>query len=110
VRVFHITSPEAAAAILRDGFRDGVIGRGWWPDERGVWVANPHTDPSSLGARRELNLLAVDVPEDELADYEVIEYDIDTGERFDKGGREWIVPAAVLNRWPVQDLGDVWGG
>ena len=66
VRVFHITGPKTAAAILRDGFRDGEVGRHWAPVDQGIWLPAPPFAAASLGARRELRLLAVALPEDAL--------------------------------------------
>ncbi len=68
-----------------------------------------------MGAEtKDLYLLAIDVDEDAIAPYETGEVD-GTGVAaspvvpawLDPADRpsEWIVPADVLNRWPVVDLG-----
>jgi hypothetical protein len=107
VRLYHVTSHEAAERIVRNGFRDGEIGRHWAPVEHGVWVADRPFDTASMGQVKSQALLALEVPEDAVAEYEIVEYDEETGERLDKAYREWIVPADVLNRWPVERAKDV---
>jgi hypothetical protein len=103
LRIFHLTSDEAAEGILRDGFSDE---HATFVDMPGVWVSAPVFDPASLGARKSARLLAIDLPSDALADVEVRVLGADdeplpSDDRY----REWVVPAAVLNRWPVVDLG-----
>jgi hypothetical protein len=85
--VFHRTTKDAAAKILRDGFRDTtsryLTDREW----SGVWVSDRPLD-NSEGASGEA-LLQIDIAEDLLTAFEWVE----EGEPF----REWLVPAAVLN-------------
>ncbi|HVQ79342.1 MAG TPA: hypothetical protein VMS82_05245 [Pseudolabrys sp.] len=81
--VFHRTTKDAAAKILRDGFRDTtsryLTDREW----SGVWVSDRPLD-NSEGASGE-----IDIAEDLLTAFEWVE----EGKPF----REWLVPAAVLN-------------
>jgi hypothetical protein len=85
--VFHRTTKDAAAKILRDGFRDTtsryLTDREW----SGVWVSDRPLD-NSEGASGEA-LLQIDIAEELLTAFEWVE----EGKRF----REWLVPAAVLN-------------
>ncbi|MFJ7413063.1 hypothetical protein ACIQWZ_19930 [Streptomyces sp. NPDC098077] len=85
---FHTT--DAAAAILRDGFRGGgggymLIGL----DLCGVFLADEPVGPNE-GAKGD-DVLAVVLPDGmALDDYEIVE-DL-------KGYREWCIPADVINR------------
>lgn len=89
MRVFHRTA--AGAQIERDGFRDPVVPRLIGGQAfLGVWVADSPLDGNE-GASGD-DLLAVELPEADLARYELSE--------DGRGYREWCVPAAVLNRWP----------
>ncbi|WP_078345262.1 hypothetical protein [Mycobacteroides chelonae] len=98
---FHTT--DAAATILRDGFRDST---GSYLFENlaltGVWIGDrPMT--VNEGAKGD-QVLHIKLPDHlDLRDYEVIEED--------KPYREWCVPAALLNEYaevtlpPANDLG-----
>jgi hypothetical protein len=93
---YHRTTAENGAAILREGFRDSEGTWGTLTLHRGVWVTlerpwdllitgpPPGDDPA---------LLIVEVPETAVAESEWIEEG--------KGYRELLVPAEVLNRYPV---------
>lgn len=100
MRVYHRTSRAAAERILRAGFCDDAA-----LIEYSLWVSVPPYDIASLPLGKREALLAVDLPEHELAPYEV-QTELPAGvERppIGPGGdyREWIVPAAILNQWPV---------
>ncbi len=88
--VYHRTSSTAANAILREGFRDAT---GKYMTEHlhtGVWVSNYPLD-SREGAHGDALLrIALDVPDDGLATFEWVE-------EGEKGYREFLIPAAVLN-------------
>jgi hypothetical protein len=92
---YHRTSARAAEAILREGFADaeGTFGTG--TVHRGVWVTleRPWDLAVAPVADDDPALLVIEVPDDAVADYEWIEED--------KGYREALVPADVLNRHPV---------
>ncbi|MFP5365143.1 MAG: hypothetical protein ACLGI5_20735 [Thermoleophilia bacterium] len=93
---YHRTSAEAAAEILRGGFRDtegtwatGNLHRGVWVTLERPWDLAVSGAPS---AETELALIVIEIPEAEIIDYEWIEEG--------KGYREALVPAEILNRWP----------
>jgi hypothetical protein len=94
VRLYHATSIEAAEAILRDGFREGHPHWAFQHDLgiSGVWLADHPVDENE-GAQRGDVLLAVDLPDHLRDDHELIEDDKPSG--------TWIVPAAILNCYPV---------
>jgi hypothetical protein len=89
--LFHCTTPEAAAAVLRDGFRGGsgsyLFAKLRWDD-----VVFLSTTPARVddGAKGEV-VLQVDTGDVDMTDYAVEEM-----------GRVWeyIVPASVLNALP----------
>jgi len=94
VRVYHRTS--AADQILAGGFRDAE-GNYLTPNTySGVWVGDCPLDENegAVGDR----VLAIEVPEEAIADFEWVEEL--------KGYREWLVPAEVLNRYPVTEVSD----
>src|SRR5262245_23965343 len=87
VTVFHRTTGESAAQILRGGFRD-TTGRYLTNQEwTGVWISDRPLD-NSEGASGE-TLLQIEIAEDIIAAYEWVE----EGKPY----REWLVPARVLN-------------
>lgn len=93
MRLFHRT--DAAAAILSDGFCDTSGSYGTSREHSGVWLSDTPLEVNDgvEGA----GLLAVEIPEDEIADFEWVE-------EF-KTYREWLVPAAIVNRHPVEAEG-----
>lgn len=101
MRLYHVTTSEAAAAIERRGFRDGddlsgplraLMGSG---APMGVWLSYAPLEPGpDLPPRRYDACFAIDVPRDLLDKYEWII------PGFSAAGdiREaWCVPAAALN-------------
>jgi hypothetical protein len=90
VIVYHQTL--AAEIILSDGFRDGEGIHMTRYAKQGVWVFDKPPKEISEGPGDQW--LAVDVPESELADFEWVE---DGRTSY----REWLVPADILNRYPV---------
>jgi hypothetical protein len=94
VRLFHATTPDAAATIMREGFRDAegsymlvnfVL--------RGVFVSDVPLDENEGCKGGEL--LEVTLPDDvDLDDFELVE-EGPTG--MGMGYREWCVPAETLN-------------
>ena len=95
VRLYHRT--DRADLILRDGFRDGRAPS--FPRLLGVWLSNRPLDVNE-GPKGD-ELLAVDVDESSINEYEVIE----EGKPY----REWCVPASLLNAravvWVVNENG-----
>jgi len=89
MKLFHVTTARAAAAILGEGFRDGN-GYGTAESFSGVWLADRPLDVNE-GAQGD-TVLAVRfaVPLSALADYEWIEQG--------KPYREWLVPANFIAR------------
>jgi hypothetical protein len=94
VRAFHRTAH--AVAILRDGFRDTtatyLTAREW----TGVCLSDMPLD-SNEGAEGD-DLLAVEIPEDVFADHEWMEEGM--------GYREALIPAELVNRYPVEVVGE----
>ena len=90
ITLYHRTTPEAAAAILADGFRDGSGTYLTQNIHTGVWLSGV---PLSAGDMFDLGdtLLKVMPPLtlDALNEYEWIE----EGQPY----REWLIPAAILN-------------
>ena len=95
-RAYHRTSGAVADAILSGGFRDREATWGTGETFRGVWVTLERPwDLAVAGTADsgELVLLVIEAPEAVVATYEWLE--------DDKGYREALVPADVLNRYPV---------
>jgi hypothetical protein len=92
--VYHVT--YEADAILTDGFRDGEGTYLTANVYRGVWVSDGPLDVNE-GADGN-RLFAIDIPETVIPDFEWVE--------DDKAYREWLVPAEVLNRFPVTEIID----
>jgi hypothetical protein len=97
-RLYHSTTEEAAASILREGFRDGTGSYGCVGITlTGVFVSDLPVDENE-GAKG-YAVLETNVPEG---------FDLD-GFGIVEEGRppwEWLIPAAVLNRWPVRLLSE----
>jgi hypothetical protein len=90
MKLYHKTMPDAANAILREGFRDGS-GR-YMVDKKfsGVWLSDSPLDVNAGGLGGEVILeLNFDGSDSEIADFEWIEKG--------KGYREWLIPAALVN-------------
>ncbi len=94
---FHTT--DAAAAILRDGFRDSTGGYMLASLElTGVWLGDSPMTVNE-GAKGD-QVLRVEIPGYvDLADFELIE----DGKPY----REWCVPAALVNEHATVELIDV---
>jgi hypothetical protein len=91
VTLYHSTTRENAASILREGFRDRTGKYMTTTDHTGVWLSDTPLDENE-GASSEA-LLSVELEEGILQLYEWVE----TG----KGYREFHVPAEIVNRVPV---------
>jgi hypothetical protein len=92
VRVFHTTDLAAARSIKERGFRDSTKSRGMDQERTGVWVADRagYQQEAPLDSR----VLILDLPEDELAEYEM-------SEEGDDPWREFLVPASILNTYEI---------
>ena len=88
MRFFHITSTANAEAILKEGFRDGpghyLTDQEW----TGVWVSTEPFDAYDADAK---TLVTIEIPEDVISEFEWVEEG--------KPIREWLIPAALLNRY-----------
>lgn len=96
--LYHATSPEAATAILRHGFRDAEAGRDVDTGEQvgGVWFTSNLAGECD---RLDAVVIAVDVPES-IAET-LLQYGLD-GRPKHYG----VLPAATVNgfdRWRVSD-------
>lgn len=86
--VWHRTQPEAADAILRDGFRDGTGNYLTNREHTGVWLSDVPLDENEGAHGSALLRVEIDATEEELDRFEWIE----EGKSF----REWLIPAAFL--------------
>lgn len=93
MRLYHVTTSEAAASIRAEGFRDGVGAYMLEDFElRGVWFSDyPLT--ANEGAWGDTTL-AIEIDEEAVAEFELIE----EGKHF----REWCIPAEIVNRCRLQ--------
>jgi hypothetical protein len=93
MKLFHGTSEASAEAILREGFRDT---KAHWAfeheagSEGGVWLADVPLDENE-GARSGDLHLVVDIPEEVVSEWEVIEND--------HPNRIFKPPAEIVNRY-----------
>ena len=97
MRLFHRTRYDAALAILTKGFKDQ---EGYYTTQglhRGVWFADRPLDINE-GAEGGV-VLAVEVPEERMMPFEWIE----EGKPY----REFLAPAAVVNRFGLPTICDV---
>jgi hypothetical protein len=86
VKLYHRTDQEAAAQILKYGFRDGKGTYMTKQEHSGVWLSNVPLDENE-GAFGDV-LLELDLPDEKLTPYEWIE----EGKPY----REFLVPAGSL--------------
>jgi hypothetical protein len=94
VRVFHRTS--SGQQSIQGGFRDG---RGTYLTTKvweGVWLSDVPLDPRE-GADGD-DVLVIGMPENVVEEYEWVE----EGKPY----REFLVPAEVVNRYPVRFADD----
>lgn len=105
---YHRTTPQAAEDIMANGFRDSTGSYLTVNEYTGVWLSDvPLTSDYAISLRGEDDVfLAVTLPgpREDLAEYEWVEEDPDTGEPAAKGYREWLVPAEKINGSCVLDL------
>jgi hypothetical protein len=87
--LFHSTTEDAAASILREGFEDatGTYMMSLWLT--GVWVSDVPLDVNEGAKGNVLLRITLALPDAALSDFEVVEEG--------KGYREWVIPAALLN-------------
>jgi len=94
--LYHCTTEATARQILADGFSDQtgryLTDREW----SGVWLSDRplHNTEGASGD----TVLQIEIPEDAVAPFEWV--------KEDKPFREWLVPAAVLNKAGQVKLSD----
>ena len=90
MKLYHVTTYEAAKAILRDGFRDtvGTYGTDW----SGVWLVDRPLDCNDTNNVSGDTQLAVslDCEPNDLSDYEWVQ----DGQSY----QEWLIPADFVNK------------
>jgi hypothetical protein len=90
--LFHRTTEEAAASILRNGFKDATGRYGTTQDWTGVWVSNIPLRAGLGGAEGNAFLrIALRAHAAKLSEFEWVEKG--------KGYREWLIPAVLLNKY-----------
>jgi len=94
MKCYHATSGLAAEKIEKFGFKDGTGSYMTDQSHTGVWIADRPLDEND-GAISEA-LFEIEIDEADIAGFEWIE----EGKAF----REFLVPAAILNRHPRQRL------
>jgi hypothetical protein len=100
MNLYHRT--YAAEAIISSGFCDGRFERLALGARPGVWMTDRPLDERD-GALGNVVLVVSGVPEEAVADYEWLHSD--DPQPF----REFVVPAAVLNRYPIVGIyPDTW--
>jgi hypothetical protein len=97
---YHRTRLKAAEDIVKNGFRDGTGAYLTGDIYSGVWLADvPLTADYGISVcGKDDVILRVTLPHrlEDLAEYEWVEEDPDTGEPFVKLYREWLVPAEMI--------------
>ncbi len=97
MKLYHVTTPEAARAIKTHGFRDtrgsyGMTDANGAPFELvGVFLADRRVDSQEGVSLRASVFFVVEIPASVLNDYELVE----DGKQF----REWCVPARLVNKY-----------
>jgi hypothetical protein len=89
-KLYHRTNRVAARRIVRHGFKDST---NYYMEQRlhaGVWLSSVPLDFNKGATGQVLLQVSTDLEENELARYEWIT-------SKEKGYREWLVPAAVVN-------------
>jgi hypothetical protein len=92
ITIYHTTTPAAAAAILREGFRDATGSYGF----EGLLLTGVFFSAEPVGVNEGAKgdpvlgdpVLVVEIPGHEIAEYGWV----DTY-------REWCIPAALVNRY-----------
>jgi hypothetical protein len=97
---YHRTRPQSAEEIIKNGFRDGTGAYLTGQEFIGVWLADvPLTADYGISVcGKDDVILRVTLSHrlEDLAEYECVEEDPDTGEPFVKLYREWLVPAEMI--------------
>lgn len=88
--IYHRTSGAQATEIVRDGFKDAI---GYYRRDR-LWSGVRFTDSPFEAEAEGETLLALAADEGEIARFEWV--------LKDREYREWLIPAAVVNRLPLR--------
>ena len=97
IRLFHVTSKEAASAIVAGGFVTPAGHYGYLGDLRGCFVsAAPLSVMEGAKGDTALEVIIDSTPEQMFYEWEIIE-------DF-KPYREWCIPAEILNRGTIRQL------
>jgi hypothetical protein len=92
--LYHVTDPEAAGLIERDGFRDGEGSYLTQEPWEGVWLS----DRPRVSQVKEPAVFVLDVPDGLVGEYEWVEEG--------SGYREFLIPAEVVNGYGSRRLLD----
>lgn len=90
MRLYHATTPENVAAIQREGFNASSMS-----GIEGVFFSD---EPAHYGEA----VLAIEVPDDRVEEWEVIWEDDDGQEAFGHGFREFLIPLDALAGFAVE--------
>lgn len=106
--LYHRTTREAADAILREGFRDGVSTYMTAHEYSGVWLSHPPLDAGDGIPTDWVVLLSVTFSREDanaIAEFEWVE------KERKSSSREWLVPAALINGRAAVAIAeiDAWG-
>lgn len=99
MKLYHTTSPEQADTIKIHGFRDTEGSYGFMREDRspfyirGVFLSDAPLGPNDGLASESSRVFIIEIPEQVIGPYELIE------EGQGKGYREWCVPAEVVNKY-----------
>lgn len=96
-RYFHSTTQKLADEILHLGFRNHTGRYGTDKVWTGVWISDRPLDGNE-GVPLQMVVLAVDIDEESIHPYEWVEEG--------KSYREFLVPAAILNRGKITEIDD----
>ena len=101
MRVFHSTPTRNVESIRAEGFRDAEGTYMTTNIHRGVWLGNRPIDWNDAGFTEEdISVVVLEIPEATLAEWEWIEEE--------KPYREYLVPAKVVNEYPILEVCDLW--
>jgi hypothetical protein len=101
MRLYHTTTIPSGEAILADGFRDAVGHYLTANLYTGVWLCDrPLTQADGMWAEDDLSVLTLEIPEEVVEPFEWVE----EGKPY----REFLVPAATVNRYPIAEVRSVW--
>jgi len=105
VTLYHATTREAAASIVRDGFRDPdpFAPRTEFAGQVGIWLSDaPKSSVNNVAQGDSLLEVRFELSEKELAEWEDLESDPEwaggTVHLPLPGYREWCIPADLVNR------------